>query len=367
MIPFLDLKKLNQPYEKAFQKSFQEFLASGHYVLGKEVKEFETQFAAYCGVKFCVGVGNGLDALTLILKAYIALGKLQKGDKVMVAANTYIATILAVKQAGLKPVLVEPDEKTFNLDPAAVEKELDKSVKAILVTHLYGQLAAMQALRKITKENNLILISDAAQAHGAEDANGKKAGSLADAAGFSFYPTKNLGALGDGGAVTTNNEELANVISKLRNYGFDKKYVSDFVGVNSRLDEVQAGFLLCKLPHLDSENQKRRAIANRYLEEIENKKLVLPFWDKKTKPAFHLFVLQVQQRKEFCDYLQEHKIGYSIHYPVPPHKQKALEEYADLRFPITEKIHEQVISLPLNPTLEDNQIDKIISVVNAFK
>ncbi|TQD38818.1 DegT/DnrJ/EryC1/StrS family aminotransferase [Haloflavibacter putidus] len=366
MIPFLDLKKLNQPYEKAFQKSFQEFLASGHYVLGKAVKEFETQFATYCGVQHCIGVGNGLDALTLILKAYIELGKLQKDDKVMVAANTYIATILAVKQAGLQPVLVEPDEKTFNLDPAAVEKELDKSVKAILVTHLYGQLAAMQTLRKITKENNLILISDAAQAHGAEDANGKKAGSLADAAGFSFYPTKNLGALGDGGAVTTNNKELANVISKLRNYGTSSKYVNDYVGVNSRLDEVQAGFLLKKLPALDKDNSHRRNIAKRYLSEIKNEKIKLPFWDRNKNHVFHLFVIRVKNRKEFCDYLEKNEIGYLIHYPIPPHRQKALQEFSNCSFPFTEKISQEVLSIPMSPVIEEEVVLEVIRVLNLY-
>lgn len=367
MIPFLDLKKINQPYEKAFKQSFQRFLDSGYYVLGNAVKEFEQQFATYCGVTHCVGVGNGLDALTLILKAYIELGTLQKGDKVIVAANSYIATILAVKQAGLQPILVEPDLKTFNLDPAAIEKHVDKSVKAILVTHLYGQLADMKTLRKISNKNNLLLLADAAQAHGAEDANANKAGSLADATGFSFYPTKNLGALGDGGAVTTSNTKLVEIIAKLRNYGFDKKYVSDYVGVNSRLDEVQAGFLLEKLPYLDKDNSRRRAIAKTYLSEIKNEKLQLPFWDASKNHVFHLFVIRLTQRDAFCAYLKEHKIGFSIHYPVPPHKQKALQELSGFTFPITEKIHQEVVSLPIDPTLQQKDIDKIVKLVNAYQ
>ena len=238
MVPFLDLKKINKPYEEAFQKGFQQFLASGYYVLGNAVKEFEQAFATYCGVHFCVGVGNGLDALILILKGYTALGKLKEGDHVIVAANTYIATILAIKHAGLQPVLAEPDAATFNLDPEEVKKQLSPSVKAILVTHLYGQLADMEALKEIAATNNLLLIADAAQAHGAKDTNGNKAGSLADSTGFSFYPSKNLGALGDGGAVTTNDQDLAQVITQLRNYGL-KVYDGFYLFTESKtVDEM---------------------------------------------------------------------------------------------------------------------------------
>ncbi len=366
MIPFLNLHKINRPYEKAFKQSFDKFLASGYYVLGSAVKEFEKQFAAYCGVKHCVGVGNGLDALTLILKAYIKLGKLQKGDKVIVAANTYIATILAVKQAGLQPVLVEPDEKTFNLNPAAVEKHLDRSVKAVLVTHLYGKLADMITLRKISNKNNLLLLADAAQAHGAEDVNGNKAGSLADAAGFSFYPSKNLGALGDGGAVTTNNNKLATVISQLRNYGTSSKYVNDYVGVNSRLDELQAGFLLEKLPNLDKDNTRRRAIAKRYLSEIKNEKIKLPFWDGSENHVFHLFVVRVKNRAEFCGYLEKNEIGFLIHYPIPPHRQKALQAFSNCNFPFTEKISQEVLSIPMSPVLKEEEVSKVIAILNAY-
>jgi len=374
MIPFLDLHKINQPYEKTFQVAFQNFLDSGYYVLGNAVKEFEKEFANYCGTTNCVGVGNGLDALTLILKAYKELGQLIDGDEVMVAANTYIATILAIKQAGLKPVLVEPDLKTFNLNPEEVEKNLQPSVKAILVTHLYGQLADMATLHKISAKNNLLLIADAAQAHGAVgNSKSKKLSAsfppseeLEGASGFSFYPSKNLGALGDGGAVTTNNTELATVISKLRNYGTSSKYVNDYVGVNSRLDELQAAFLLKKLPNLNSDNSKRRAIAKRYLDEIKNEKIHLPYWDGSENHVFHLFVVRVKNRNEFCAYLDQHEIGYLIHYPVPPHQQKAFPEFKGLSFPITEKIHQEVVSLPMSPVMEQQEISEVIRMLNNF-
>jgi len=374
MIPFLDLHKINQPYEKTFQVAFQNFLDSGYYVLGNAVKEFEKEFANYCGTTNCVGVGNGLDALTLILKAYKELGQLIDGDEVMVAANTYIATILAIKQAGLKPVLIEPDLKTFNLNPEEVEKNLQPSVKAILVTHLYGQLADMATLHKISAKNNLLLIADAAQAHGAVgDSKSKKLSAsfppsweLKGASGFSFYPSKNLGALGDGGAVTTNNTELASVISKLRNYGTSSKYVNDYVGVNSRLDELQAAFLLKKLPNLNSDNSKRRAIAKRYLNEIKNEKIHLPYWDGSENHVFHLFVVRVKNRNEFCAYLDQHEIGYLIHYPVPPHQQKAFPEFKGLSFPITEKIHQEVVSLPMSPVMEQQEISEVIRMLNNF-
>jgi dTDP-4-amino-4,6-dideoxygalactose transaminase len=366
MIPFLDLYKINKPYEKAFQRAFQNFLDSGYYVLGSAVKHFEKEFANYCGVTNCVGVGNGLDALTLILKAYKELGKLKDGDQVIVAANTYVATILAIKHAGLIPILVEPDLKTFNLNPEHVEKKLQPSVKAILVTHLYGQLADMKKLRKITDANNLLLIADAAQAHGAEDMHGNKAGGLAHAAGFSFYPSKNLGALGDGGAVTTNDPELAAMISKLRNYGTSSKYVNDYVGVNSRLDELQAAFLIEKLPNLDRDNANRKAVAKRYLTEIKNENIQLPFWDESENHVFHLFVIRVENRSEFCKYLEKHNIGYLIHYPIPPHQQEAFPEFKGLSFPITEKIHQEVVSLPMSPVMDEESISEVIKVLNNF-
>lgn len=366
MIPFLDLKKINAPFEKVFRDAFKSFLNSGHYVLGDAVKTFESEFARYCGTQHCIGTGNGLDALTLILRGYIELGKLQKGDKVIVAANTYIATILAIKNADLQPVLIEPDEKSFNLDPEKAAQDTDSSVKAILVTHLYGQLADMEKLREIAEAKNLLLIADAAQAHGAENHNGIKAGNLGDAAGFSFYPSKNLGALGDAGAVTTSDADLAKIIGQLRNYGTSSKYKNEFAGVNSRLDELQAKFLSLKLPVLNKHNSRRREIAKRYLAEIENEKISLPYWSGEEGHVFHLFVVRVHDREKFCRYLDKNKIGHLIHYPIPPHKQQALPEFNHLELPVTEKIHEQVVSLPMSPVLESEEVDEIIRVVNTY-
>ncbi|WP_369793749.1 DegT/DnrJ/EryC1/StrS family aminotransferase [Sediminibacter sp. Hel_I_10] len=366
IVPFLDLQQINQNHETGFQEKLNGFLKSGHYILGANTRRFEQEFAAYCGSQFCIGVGNGLDALILILKAYLELGQLEKGDKVLLAANTYIATILAVKQAGLEPVFLEPDKHTFNLSPIEVEAQTDTHVKAVLVTHLYGQLADMAALREIVKKRGLLLISDAAQAHGAEDLNQVRAGSLADAAGFSFYPSKNLGALGDAGAVTTNDKQLANIIMKLRNYGTSSKYVNDLIGVNSRLDELQAAFLLEKLPHLDGDNELRRIVAKRYLSEINNDKIKLPYWDGTKNHVFHLFVVQVEERTNFCDYLEANGVGYLIHYPIPPHLQKAFSEYKELSLPITNYIHNTVVSLPMSPVMDDRQIDYVISILNAY-
>lgn len=381
MIPFLDLHQLNKAFKAAFQKKFADFFDSGYYVLGNSVNEFETKFAGYCGTNFCIGTGNGLDALKLILRGYIELGKLHEGEKVIVAANTYIATILAIKQAGLEPVLVEPEDKTFNLDPEEVRKKITSKTRAILVTHLYGQLADMQTLSAIAMKNNMLLITDSAQAHGAvfnsEKSNETHSGSPSnfprrggelkgDASGFSFYPTKNLGALGDAGAVTTDDKQLAEIISALRNYGSTAKYKNDFLGYNSRLDELQAGFLLEKLKVLDEQNATRQKIAKRYLNEIKNDKIRLPFWDGSENHVFHLFVVRVADREKFSAYLNENGIGYLVHYPIPPHRQKALSEFADLDFPITEKIHEEVVSIPLNPMLSNTEVDKIIDVLNTY-
>ena len=366
MIPFLDLHKINSSYQRQFAEDFQQFLDSGYYILGNQVKVFEGSFANYCGTQFCVGTGNGLEALTLILRGYIALGQLKKGDKVIVAANTYIATILAVLHAGLQPILVEPEEKTFNISPGAIKKALDANVKVLMPTHLYGQLADMRAINKIAKQHNLLVVSDAAQGHGARDTAGTLAGNLCDASGFSFYPTKNLGALGDAGAVTTNDKALALVIQKIRNYGASSKYINEVVGYNSRLDELQAAFLTTKLPFLDKGNIRRRTIAARYIEEIKNKNIQLPYWSGAEDHVFHVFVVRVSDRAMFCEYLTTQGIGYLIHYPVPPHQQKALKAFNHLKFPITERIHEEVISLPLHPQLTDAEITTIIDALNRY-
>lgn len=366
MIKFLDLNKVNLKYEEMFQLELSNFLKEGRYILGNQVTKFENNFAEYCGTDYCVGVGNGLDALTLLFKGYIELGRLGHGDEVIVPANTYIATILAVIHAGLKPIFVEPNSKTYNLDSRIIENKLTNLTKAILVVHLYGQLADMDALNLIAHKHNLLVIEDAAQAHGAKNRSGIKAGNFSDAAGFSFYPTKNLGALGDAGAVTTNDKELANVIFKIRNYGTSSKYVNDIVGVNSRLDELQAAFLNIKIKHLDNDNIKRINIAKTFLQKINNPKIKLPYYSYNQDHVFHQFVIEVDNRKEFVNYMNKKQIGTLIHYPIPPHKQNALSEYKSLNLRITEKIHKVVVSLPLNPVLSSEEINEIVEVVNNY-
>jgi len=366
MIPFLDLHKINARFEAEFQLRFKAFLDSGYYILGNNVKAFENSFAEYCGTRHCIGVANGLEALRLILEGYKELGKLQEGDEVLVASNTYIATILAIKQAGMTPVLVEAEMKTFNFDIEAIQEAISEKTKAIMPVHLYGQLAPMADISKVAKENNIIVIEDAAQAHGAKNSNGKLAGNLGDAAGFSFYPTKNLGALGDGGAVTTNNDELASVIRKLRNYGASSKYVNELTGFNSRLDELQATFLNIKLPKLDADNERRRGLARKYISEINNKKITLPTWNGSGDHIFHLFVVRVKDRTDFMEYLKENEIGTLIHYPIPPHQQEALPEFNDLSFPITEQIHNEVVSIPISPVMSDEEVGEVILAINNY-
>jgi dTDP-4-amino-4,6-dideoxygalactose transaminase len=384
MIKFLDLKKINEPYEVAFQEKLKSVLASGWYILGKEVQDFEVNFAQYCGAQFCIGVGNGLDALTLILKAYIQLGKLQKGDEVIVPANTYIASILAILQADLMPVLVEPKLETYNIDPSLIQIKITSRTKAILAVHLYGQLSEMDEINEIARQNNLIVIEDAAQSAGAqrsvqnsvfsdESVNCQNQGSKSavlynqiEAKSYSFYPAKNLGALGDGGAVVTNDTELAKTIQSLRNYGSVIKYQNDCIGVNSRLDELQAAFLNLKLPNLDADNEKRRVIAKRYLSEVKNDKITLPFWDLSSNHVFHLFVIRTQNREDLQNYLAENNIETVIHYPIPPHQQKALESWNNLSFPITEKIHNEVLSLPIGPVMTMDEVSYVIAILNKY-
>ena len=366
MIPFIDIHAINARFEKSFKNQFQDFLDSGYYVLGNQVSAFESRFADYCETQYCVGVGNGLDALRLILEGYKVLGKLQEGDEVIVASNTYIATILAIKQAGLKPVLVEAEKETFNFNIKALKEAISSSTKAIMPVHLYGQIAPMDEINNLAVYNKLLIIEDAAQAHGAVYQNGKRAGNLGHAAGFSFYPSKNLGALGDGGAVTTNDASLAGVIKKLRNYGSSSKYVNELLGVNSRLDEIQASFLSVKLPFLDADNDARRKIAGVYIQGITNPKITLPRYDGTKNHVFHLFVVQVEARGGFQDYLKEAAIGTLIHYPIAPHHQEALKEFKALEFPVSERLHQHVISLPMSPVMTPAQVQKVINVVNAY-
>lgn len=366
MIHFLNLRKLNQPFEVAFQKKMKQFLDGGWYILGNEVKQFETDFASYCSTKHCIGVGNGLDALVLIFKAYIHFGKLEKGDEVIVPANTYIASILAVLQADLVPVLVEPRLETYNINPEEIEAKITSKTKAILPVHLYGQLCEMKAINEIAQKHNLLVIEDAAQAHGSQFSENEKAGNLSNAAAFSFYPGKNLGALGDAGAITTNDDELAEVLFSMRNYGSKVKYENEIIGVNSRLDELQAAFLNIKLKQLDSENEFRRSMAKRYLSEIKNEKIIMPSWDLSQNHVFHLFVIRTSNRLELQNFLKENGIETMIHYPIPPHKQKALSNWNNLSFPITEKIHDEVLSIPLNSGLKASEIQHIITILNQY-
>lgn len=365
MISFLDLKKINKLYQNELEIAFDEVYKSGRYILGQKVVEFESEFSSYCGTKFCIGVGNGLDALILIFKGYIQLGKLQVGDHVLVAANTYIATIFAIKEAGLIPVLIEPNENDFLINLSIAERAINNNVKALLVVHLYGQMCSMIEAKALCEKYNLLLIEDAAQAHGAIFKD-KKAGNWGNAAGFSFYPGKNLGALGDAGAVTTNDEELALAISLLRNYGSEKKYAHELLGVNSRLDEIQAAFLSIKLKGLDKENERRRAIALRYLNEIFHPDIKLPSYANDTSHVFHLFVIRTSRRKEFQDYLLSMKIETHIHYPLAPHQQTCFKDYFNQKLPLTEKLHREVVSLPLNPVLTDNQVSFIITAINSW-
>ncbi|WP_298137316.1 DegT/DnrJ/EryC1/StrS aminotransferase family protein [Flavobacterium sp.] len=374
MIKFLDLQKINAQYQEQFQEKLKLVLDKGWFILGNEVKTFETNFANYCGTKHCIGVGNGLDALILILKGYIELGTLQKGDEVIVPANTYIATILAILQADLVPVLVEPNIETYNINPSLIEEKITSKTKAILLVHLYGQLCEMDAINDIAIKHDLVVIEDAAQAHGvqysvssiqcSETRNLKLA--TRNSSAYSFYPSKNLGALGDGGAIITNDDELAKVIFSLRNYGSEKKYHNELLGINSRLDEIQAAFLNEKLPNLDSDNNRRRVIAKRYLSEIKNDKIVLPRVDIMDNHVFHLFVIRTKNRQELQDYLLKNNIETVIHYPIAPHKQKALSSWNNLSFPITEKIHDEVLSLPMSPVLTNYEVSFVIEILNRY-
>jgi dTDP-4-amino-4,6-dideoxygalactose transaminase len=377
MIKFLDLQKINVQYQEQFQQKMKSVLDKGWFVLGNEVKTFETDFADYCGTKHCIGVGNGLDALVLIFKAYIQLGKLQKGDEIIVPANTYIASILAILQADLVPILVEPRLETYNINPDLIEEKITKKTKAIVAVHLYGQLAEMKNINAIAKQHNLLVIEDAAQAHGAyfvESLKSKsesrpttfKAGNLSNAGAFSFYPGKNLGALGDAGAITTNDDTLAKVLYSLRNYGSSQKYHNEYIGINSRLDELQAAFLNVKLPHLDRDNEQRCAISKRYLSEIKNDKITLPLWDETNNHVFHLYVIRTNNQNHLQDYLKQNAIETLIHYPIAPHQQKAFAQWNAMSYPITEKIHNEAISLPISPVMTNDEVDFVIEILNRY-
>lgn len=367
MIKFLDLKAVNEQYRPEVDAAIKRVLDSGWYLLGEEGAAFEREFADYCGADYCLGVANGLDALILILLGYKELGVMQEGDEVIVPANTYIASILAISRAGLSPVLVEPDERTYNLDPSLVEASVTEKTKAIMAVHLYGQCADMDPICRIAKKHGLKVIEDAAQAHGATY-RGRKAGSLGDAAGFSFYPGKNLGALGDGGAVTTCDSQLADAITALRNYGSHEKYHNKYKGMNSRLDEIQAAVLRVKLPYLDVDTQKRRKVAEAYLSALSSltSALSVPYVADYGLPAWHLFVVRTSQRDQLAKHLTEHGIQMLIHYPVPPHRQAAYPELGGQLLPLTESIHREVLSLPIGPVLNGVDTEQVVESVSRF-
>jgi dTDP-4-amino-4,6-dideoxygalactose transaminase len=357
-IPFLDLKIPHVELREELREAFERVLDSGWYIQGNELKLFEQEFSEYCEVKHCIGVGNGLDALHLILRAY-GIGK---GDEVIVPSNTFIATWLAASYADATPIPVEPDERTYNLDPTKIEAAITPRTKAIIVVHLYGQPADMDAINLIAKKHNLKVIEDAAQAHGARY-KGKRVGSLADAAGFSFYPGKNLGAVGDGGAVTTNDLDLAEKVRVLCNYGSRVKYHNEVKGFNSRLDELQAAFLREKLRKLDEWNGRRKVIASKYLNELSGGNVVLPHVPEWADPVWHLFVARHSQRDQFQKKLSEAGVTTMIHYPIPPHLQGAYAElgYSTGAFPIAEQIHLDVLSLPMGPHMTSGQVDQVIA------
>lgn len=359
-IPFLDLKAPHEEFRTELQAAFDRVLDSGWYILGNEVKQFEQEFAAYCEASYCIGVGNGLDALHLILRAY-GIGA---GDEVIVPSNTYIATWLAATYAGATPIPVEPDERTYNIDPALIEAAITPHSRAIIAVHLYGQPADMDAINAIAKKHNLKVIEDAAQAHGARY-KGRRVGTLGDAAGFSFYPGKNLGALGDGGAVTTNDPELADKVRVLGNYGSHVKYHNEVKGFNSRLDELQAAFLREKLKRLDEWNERRKAIAAGYLRALSGINATLPHVSEWADPVWHLFVIRNRQRDRLQKKLSESGIGTMIHYPIPPHLQGAYagQGLCSGSFPISERIHREVLSMPIGPHLNKLQLQSVIDAV----
>ncbi|EEX5325416.1 DegT/DnrJ/EryC1/StrS family aminotransferase, partial [Escherichia coli] len=365
MIDFLNLQKSNARYNNELIEAAVRVIESGWYISGSELNAFENNFAKYCKVKHAIGVANGLDALTLTLKAWQELGKLKRNDEVLVPANTYIASILAISEAGLKPVLVEPNEFSYNLSVDNIRAKITANTRVILPVHLYGLISPMDEIMNFARENNLLVLEDSAQSHGAS-INGKKAGSWGDAAGFSFYPGKNLGALGDAGAVTTNDTDLADTVRYLRNYGSKIKYKHEFKGVNSRLDEIQAAFLNVKLNYLDDDIRIRRNIANRYLNEIKNELIVLPTISSEENHVWHLFVIRIKDRDSLQHYLTKHNIQTVIHYPTPPHRQLAYKEFKDLCFPLSEELHREVISIPMDPTLTEEQVSYVINVLNKF-
>jgi dTDP-4-amino-4,6-dideoxygalactose transaminase len=367
MIKFLDLQKINLQHQTEIEARLLNVFKSGWYLLGDEVKNFEKNLAAYLGVNHVIGTANGLDALRLILKAYLELGFMKEGDEVIVPANTYIASILAISDNKLKPVLLEPDLETYNLDLSRIEEKISSKTKAILLVHLYGRVCWSEELSALAQKYNLKIIEDNAQAIGAAW-KGIKTGALGDAAGFSFYPGKNLGALGDAGAVSCKDSDLANTLRAIANYGSAQKYTNIYKGLNSRLDEIQAAVLDTKLQYIDLENNRRQKIAKLFSKQISNNKIILPQIPADSQEhVWHLYVIRTENREKLQNYLLTNGIQTLIHYPIPPHKQEAYTEFNSISLPLTEKIHQEVLSLPISPVIEDHEVEKIICKLNEYE
>lgn len=365
MIKFLDLGKVNAAHGAEIESAVMRAVRSGWYLQGQEVAGFEKEYAAYIGTAHAVGVANGLDALILMLRALIESGRLSPGDEVLVPANTYIATILAITETGLVPHLVEPDPVTLQIDPAKIEEAVGPRTKALMIVHLYGRCAYNDRIARIVSRNNLILLEDNAQAHGCFY-NGRRTGSLGLAAAHSFYPGKNLGAMGDGGAVTTNDERLATIIRALANYGSQRKYVFKYRGRNSRLDEIQAAILRVKLRHLDADNDRRRHIASIYYDSVSHPDIIMPPTYDMRENVFHIYPVLSDRRDELQKYLTDHGVQTLIHYPIPPHRQECYKEWASLNLPITEKLSARELSLPISPVLTEGEVSDVISLLNRF-
>lgn len=364
MIKYLPLKEINARYDAELREAADEVLRSGWYLKGETTRQFEQHYADYIGTRHCIGCGNGLDALTLIFRAYIEMGVMTPGDEVIVPANTYIASILSVTECGLKPVLVEPDPDTFQIDDRLIEQAVTARTRAVMIVHLYGFCAYTERIADICRRHNLRLIEDNAQAHGCRFSLPKRTGALGSAAGHSFYPTKNLGAFGDAGAVTTNDEELATVIRALGNYGSSRKYVFDYQGRNSRIDELQASILEAKLPHLDDDNARRKEIATFYINKVKNPLIRMPKTDRNS--VWHIFPVLSPRRDELQQYLRDHGVETQIHYPIPPHKQRCYADWNSLSLPITELIHAQELSIPCHQAMTQEEADFIADLLNDF-
>ena len=361
MIKFLDLEKVNNRFRTDIDARIKQILDKGWYLQGEENEKFSKNFANYCGTKYSVGVANGLDAINLIIRAF-GFGE---GDEIIVPSNTYIATILAISENGCTPVLVEPNINTYNIDPDLIEEKITDKTKAIIVVHLYGQAVQMEKIWALAKKYNLKVIEDSAQAHGAIY-QGKRVGNLSDASAFSFYPGKNLGCMGDGGAVTTNDETIFKKVKAIANYGSDRKYHHIYKGINSRLDEIQAAVLDVKLAHLDSDNARRREISKYYRENITNSRIILPKVYDENAHVWHIFAVRTDNRDALQKHLEANDIQTNIHYPTPPHKQGAYKEWEHLSFPISEEIHKTILSLPISPVMTDEEVKKVVEVVNAY-